>query len=193
VPVELTIDLNRLFKLRAAVGRYGEMDAAGWWNTQGVLGSRGASVYKRSLPRTHLFARVRLVTHVARSRSSSIYPAPGVATLWSLPAELERSLSFEERAWATNGSEGEWAEFEAAVASSPNDDLGGWLTSLDLLEPELAKRGSVLPLAPGEKGVEVPGPVTDEAIQLLSAAHARGAQKNLVVPFIPGGVEITGG
>ena len=79
------------------------------------------------------------------------------------------------------------------MASPPNDDLGGWLTSLDLLEPELAERGSVLPLAPGEKGVEVPGPVTDEAIQLLSAAHARGAQKNLVVPFIPGGVEITGG
>ena len=192
MPVELTIDLNRLFKLRAAVGRYGEMDAAGWWNTQGVLGSRGASVYKRSLPRTHLFARVRLVTHVARSRSNTIYPAPGVATLWSLPAELERGLSFQERVWATNSSEGEWAEFEAAVASPPDDDLGGWLTSLDLLEPELAERGSVLPLAPGENGVEVPGPVTDEAIQLLSAAHARGAQKNLVVPFIPGGLEITG-
>ena len=57
MPVESTIHLSRLFKLRAAVGRYGEMDAAGWWNTQGVLGARGAAVYKRGLPRTHLCTR----------------------------------------------------------------------------------------------------------------------------------------
>lgn len=29
----LPIDFERLFKLRLAVARHGEMDVAGWWNT----------------------------------------------------------------------------------------------------------------------------------------------------------------
>ena len=33
-----TIDFDRLFKLRLVVARHGEMDAAKWWNTQGMLG-----------------------------------------------------------------------------------------------------------------------------------------------------------
>ena len=37
-----TIDLNRLFKLRLIVARYGEMDGARWWNTDGVLGRKGS-------------------------------------------------------------------------------------------------------------------------------------------------------
>src|SRR5690606_37035573 len=76
----VAIDLERLFRLRAAVGRFGEMDRAGWWNTQGVLGARGAAVYKRGLPETHFFARVRVVTAVAADRSRTVYPAGGVAT-----------------------------------------------------------------------------------------------------------------
>ena len=102
----MSLDLSRLFKLRAAVGRFGEMDCAGWWNTHGVLGARGAAVYERGLPRTHFLARVRVVSSIAEERSNSVYPAPGVATLWSLPAALERALSFQERAWATNGGQG---------------------------------------------------------------------------------------
>jgi hypothetical protein len=51
-----TIDFKRLFKLRLVVARHGEMDAARWWNTQGVLGPRGLSVLKRGFPKTHCFA-----------------------------------------------------------------------------------------------------------------------------------------
>jgi hypothetical protein len=186
----MTIALENLFKLRAAVGRYGEMDAAGWWNTQGVLGPRGTALYKRGLPRTHLFARVRLVTSVARVRSATIYPAPRIATLWSLPATLERSLAFEERGWADNGKPDEgWAEFEAKLASPPEEDLGGWLTSLGLADPTASQNVVKLDLAPGGKGVEVPGPVDNASIQLLAAAHSRGSPRNLIVPFIPGGLE----
>src|SRR5688572_30271283 len=97
------IDLEHLFRLRAAVGRFGEMDAAGWWNTHGVLGVRGAAVYKRGLPQTHFIARVRVVTAVAADRSRTVYPAEGAATLWSLPPDVERSLSFQERSWAIEG------------------------------------------------------------------------------------------
>ena len=36
------IDLDRLLKLRLVVARDGEMDMAGWWNTNGMLGRYGA-------------------------------------------------------------------------------------------------------------------------------------------------------
>jgi len=184
----LAIDLERLFKLRAAVGRFGEMDAAGWWNTQGVLGPRGAAVYKRGLPETHFLARVRVVTAVAAERSRMVYPATGVATLWSLPPALERSVAFQERSWATNGARDEWAAFESALASPP-DDLMAWLTQLGLVDDNLAGEANGLAAEPGGKGVSVSGPITDKAIQLLALGHARGGPKNLVVPFVRDGLE----
>jgi hypothetical protein len=184
-----TIDIPRLFKLRAAVGRFGEMDGAGWWNTQGVLGPRGAVVYKRGLPRTHFLARVRVVATVAAERSRTIYPSPGVATLWSLPPAIERALSFRERAWATNGSDTEWAEFEVAIVSPPTGDLSGWLVTLGLVDQVVEEQVAALASAPGGKGVTVPGPVDDKAIQLLAAGHGRGAPRELVVPFVQDGLE----
>lgn len=186
----IPLDLDRLFKRRAAVGRFGEMDGAGWWNTQGVLGPRGNAVYKRGLPRTHFFARVRLVTAVARDRSSSVYPAVGAATLWELTADVERALAFQERAWAAdaNGSD-DWAAFEASLGTPPVDDLAEWLEKLGLVDPGTSGRVAELGLDPGGKGVQVPGPITEEAVQLLAAAHARGGPKRLLVPFIPKGLE----
>jgi hypothetical protein len=188
----VAIDLERLFRLRAAVGRFGEMDAAGWWNTQGVLGARGAAVYKRGLPETHFLARVRVVTAVAAERSRTIYPATGVATLWSLPPALERSLSFRERSWATNGSRDSSADFAAAV-QSPSGDLSAWLSELGLVDKAVAEKASGIEPDQGGKGVPVPGPVTNEAIQLLALGHGRGGVKNLVVPFIRDGLEPNGG
>jgi hypothetical protein len=188
------IDLKHLYKLRAAVGRFGEMDAAGWWNTQGVLGTRGSAVYKRGLPQTHFLARVRVVSSVAQERSHSLYPAPDVATLWSLPAALERALSFQERSWATNGiQDDEWMGFEKTLASPPTGDLVGWLADLGLVETDVARR--VVSLAPvgGGTGIPVLGPVSNEAIQLLAAGHSRGGPKHLMVPFIHGGLEVVVG
>jgi hypothetical protein len=46
------LDFDRLLKLRLVVARYGETDMARWWNTQGVLGRRGAVVLKRDFPST---------------------------------------------------------------------------------------------------------------------------------------------
>jgi hypothetical protein len=146
------VDPDRLFRLRAAVGRFGEMDGAGWWNTQGVLGARGAAVYKRGLPQTHFLARVRVVSTVAAERSRTVYPASGVATLWSLSPSLERSLSFQERSWATNGARLQWSEFESALSSPPTDDLAGWLSELGLLEPRRLVRILVV------RGFRCPGP-----------------------------------
>lgn len=184
----MAIDLERLFRLRAAVGRFGEMDAAGWWNTQGVLGARGAAAYKRGLPETHFFARVRVVTAVAAERSGMVYPAGGVATLWSLPPALERSLSFQERSWATNGSRDEWVAFESAL-TSPREDLVAWLSELGLVQDEVGGEVAGLAAEPGGKGIAVPGPVTDKTIQQLALGHSWGGPKHLVVPFIRDGLE----
>ena len=136
----MAIDLERLFRLRAAVGRFGEMDRAGWWNTQGVLGARGAAVYKRGLPETHFFARVRVVTAVAAERSRTVYPAGGVATLWSLPPALERSLSFRSGPGppTVHGMNGR--QFESTLATPP-DDLTAWLSDLGLVDPDIVGRG----------------------------------------------------
>lgn len=181
----MTLDLPHLFRLRAAVGRFGEMDHAGWWNTQGVLGPRGAALYKRGLPETHFLARVRVVCAVARDRSQAVYPAPEAATLWNLPPAVERALAFAEREWATNGGREGWGDFEATLARPPGDDLLEWLAGLDLVDLDPRERVAALRADPGARGVAVPGPLTDDALRLLAAGHARGSQRNLVVPFIP--------
>lgn len=183
----VSLDLLRIFKLRAAVGRFGEMDHAGWWNTQGVLGARGAVVYKRGLPQTHFLARVRVVTAVAAERSRTVYPAADVATLWSLPPALERSLSFRERSWAADRSDDEWVAFEAALVSAPGD-VAAWLAELNLVDESVVTKAAGLTPEPGGKGVAVPGPLDDETIQLLALLHARGGPKNLVVPFVSDGI-----
>lgn len=35
MPTPMPLDLSHLLRLRLAVARYGEMDAAEWWNTKG--------------------------------------------------------------------------------------------------------------------------------------------------------------
>ncbi len=67
--------LELILKLRVVVGRFGEMDLAGWWNTRGQLGPLGAPVLRRGFPRTHCFAQARSVfvrcsTPLRRSSSS---------------------------------------------------------------------------------------------------------------------------
>ena len=64
-----SLDLDHLLKLRLVVARHGEMDLAGWWNTNGMLGRHGAIALKRGFPRTHFFVQACVVFAVARSRS----------------------------------------------------------------------------------------------------------------------------
>ena len=79
------IDLDRLLKLRLVVARYGEMDRAAWWNTRGMLGHYGEMAVEPGLPRTHRFARARVVFAVARLRCDELFDPPGCVTLWKLP------------------------------------------------------------------------------------------------------------
>jgi hypothetical protein len=79
--VKLTIDLDRLLKLRLFVGRFGEMDIAKWWNTKGQLGRLGTAALRRGFPRTHYFAQARSVFAVAAHRCSEVFDPPGCVTL----------------------------------------------------------------------------------------------------------------
>jgi hypothetical protein len=56
------IDFDHLFRLRLTVARFGEMDSARWWNTQGILGKYGSLALSRGFPKTHCFAQARVAT-----------------------------------------------------------------------------------------------------------------------------------
>ena len=85
----MAIDSHQLVKLRLTVARFGEMDRAKWWNTNGMLSDIGKLAVSRGFPRTHLLAQARAVFAVAQHRCDEVYDAPGASTLWKLPAEIE--------------------------------------------------------------------------------------------------------
>lgn len=99
------VDLVRLFKLRLVVARHGEMDAARWWNTNGILGHRGSMVLKRGFPSTHSFAQARIAFAVARSRCHELFDPPGCMTLWNLPADIEDQFDERWQDWLDEGDQ----------------------------------------------------------------------------------------
>lgn len=99
------IDYDRLLKLRLAVGRFGEMDIAKWWNTTGQLGRWAASVLRRGFPRTYHFAQARSVFAVAAHRCAERFDLPDGVTLWRLPEALEEEFDVRWEHWLDAASE----------------------------------------------------------------------------------------
>lgn len=87
------IDLGPLTKLRLVVARYGEMDSARWWNTGGLLGTKGALLMSRGFPRTHIFAQAGVVLAVARSRCAEVFQHPGATTLSGVCQQRSKTSS----------------------------------------------------------------------------------------------------
>jgi len=177
------VDLDRLFRLRLTVARFGEMDMARWWNSKGMLGRHGAVVLKRGFPPTHYFAQARVVFEVARSRCRELFDPPGCMTLWNLPAQLEDAF---EELWQTWLDEAErWASVFESVAAMKGGDLLDAMIDLALLSP--AQREAVGKLRRSAEGrsVPLPGthPASDELITLLAAGFARGEVGSLAIPY----------
>ena len=180
------IDFTRLFKLRLVVARHGEMDGAEWWNTQGMLGSRGAIVLKRGFPRTHHFAQARVVFEVARSRCQEVFPHPdGSATLWHLPAELEDQFQEHWQQWLDEGEK--WNPiFEAIQAQNGKDQsLLEALAQLDLIsQADQEAVGKLKRSAEGHavliSGTHKP---SNNLLTLLAAGFARGEQSKPAIPY----------
>jgi hypothetical protein len=178
-----TIDLDRLLKLRLVVARYGEMDRAGWWNTNGMLGRYGAVALVRGLPRTHHFAQARVVFEVARSRCQELFHAPGSVTLWHLPAEIEDRFDEHWQVWLSDGHS--WSSFFEDLAAAEGSDLLSELREHDLLSDLHAEtiqslrrsaEGRAVPLA-GEHGLD------DDLIALLAGGFSKGEKGALAIPF----------
>lgn len=177
------IDLDRLLKLRLVVGRFGEMDMAGWWNTQGQLGSLGASALSRGFPRTHHFAQARSVFAVAAHRCAEVFDPPQCVTFWRLPQEIEEQFDAQWEHWLDHAED--WRPFFQRVESLPSADLPEVLESLELVGEHDLEALSRLRRSAEGRAVPLPGffASTDADVTLLALAFARGEKGALAVPY----------
>ncbi len=177
------IDLERLLKLRLAVARYGEMDAAAWWNTKGILSRHGSLVLKRGFPSTHYFAQARIAFAVACSRCHELFDPPGCMTLWNLPAEVEDQFEEHWQGWLDQGES--WTPFFEKLAAAGGGDLLAELSDFGLVDQ--THLDAVGKLRRSAEGRSVPLPGThqpnNEIITLLAAGFARGEKGSPAIPY----------
>ena len=118
---ETAIDLERLFKLRVAVARFGEMDLARWWNTKGQLGPLGTSALRRGFPRTHRFAQAGRSSRSRRTVAGS-YSTPRLRdALAACPKPSRRSSTPAGSTGSTTRTA--WEPFFAKIEHLRADDL----------------------------------------------------------------------
>jgi hypothetical protein len=179
----LAIDYERLFKLRLAVARHGEMDAAGWWNTRGILGRHGALALKRGFPLTHPFAQARIAFVVARSRCSELFDPPGCMTLWSLPAQIEDQFEEHWQDWLDQGER--WSPVFEALAGLGRQDLLVELADLGLVNQSHLDAVSKLRRSAEGRSVPLSGTFqpSDDIITLLAAGFARSDPGYPAIPY----------
>jgi hypothetical protein len=177
------IDYNRLLKLRLAVARFGEMDLARWWNTQGLLGPRGKVVLARGFPHTHYFAQAHVVFAVARARCHELFDPPGCMTLWSLPAEFEDEFEERWQGWLHEGEE--WTPFFEQLAAVADADLLGLLQRFELLAPPRLEIVGKFRRSAENRAVPLPGTyrATDDTLTLLAAGFFRGEVGSPAIPY----------
>lgn len=182
--VASTVDLERLFKLRVAIARAGEMDLAKWWNTKGQLGPYGAKALSRGLPRTHRFAQARSVFAVAAHRCREVYAPPGAVTLWDLPATLEEALDARLEEWLDAASD--WEAFFLAVERLRWDHLGSDLGALDLVTSDDLAAAARLRRSAEGRAVAIPGTYSgiDGDIAQLALGFTLGEASAPVVPYM---------
>lgn len=180
---EHRIDMDRLLKLRLVVARHGEMDRAGWWNTNGMLGRYGSIALERGLPRTHRFAQARIVFAVARSRCEELFDAPGSVTLWRLPADVEDQFEDHWQAWLAQPDR--WNPFYDDLATSAPSDLLPELAERDLISPDQTEVVQGMRRSAEGRAVHLSGEhdLDDRLITLLAAGFAKGENGAPAIPY----------
>lgn len=177
------IDLDKLFKVRAVVARFGEMDLAKWWNTKGQLGRLGAVALCRGFPRTHRFAQARSVFAVAAHHCAEVFDPPGCVTLWRMPEGIEEAFDARWEYWIDQA--GDWTSFFEKLESLSSDDLVGTLSAFDLVsDADIEAYGKLRRSAEG-RAVPLPSVFTevDADVALLALGFARGGPSALAVPY----------
>lgn len=178
------LDLDRLLRLRLAVARYGEMDLARWWNTNGQLGRLGATALRRGFPRTHRFAQARAVFAVAAHRCHEVFAPPDCVTLWELPGAIEEEFDAMWERWLDDASD--WQPFFESIEKPVGEGLAEVLKGLGLVgAPELDSLSRLRRSAEG-RAVALPGLFsgTDADITLLALGFARGEPGAPAVPYM---------
>ncbi len=177
------VDLNRLFKLRLIVARYGEMDGARWWNTNGILGPKGILLMSRGFPKTHYFAQARLVFEVARVRCTERFPAfPGCVTLWNISANVEDDFDARWAEWLDDGEY--WAGFFDGLQAQTGDLLEV-LRTHDLLDPDQEDQVNRMRRSAEGRSVLLSGirSVDNDTVTLLAAGFYRGEATEPAIPY----------
>ncbi len=177
------VDLNLLLKLRLVVARQGEMDAARWWNTQGMLGRYGTVALSRGFPKTHSFAQARVVFAVARSRCHELFDPPGGMTLWNLPAAIEDQFETQWQHWLDHAMD--WAPLFKRLESLHKEDLLRNMQELELVTPSHMEEVKKLRRSAEGRAVPLPGMYTpnNHVLTLLAASFSRSELGNLAVPY----------
>jgi hypothetical protein len=179
----VTLDFDRLLKLRLVVARYGEMDLARWWNTRGQLGRLGTAATRRGFPRTHYFAQARSVFAVAASRCREVFDPPNSVTLWQLSEGVEEEFGARWERWLDAAEA--WAPFFTGLETLPAEDLKGTLQSLDLVTAAEAEAFPRLRRSAEGRSVPLSSPFsgTDQDVACLALGFARGEPGSLAVPY----------
>jgi hypothetical protein len=177
------IDLDRLLKLRLVVARFGEMDAAKWWNTRGQLGALGTAALRRGFPRTHHFAQARSVFAVAAHRCTEVFDPPVSVTLWRLPEAIEEDFDARWEHWLDHAID--WQPFFKSL-EIPQTDLMEMLRIAKLVNERDTEAFSRLRRSAEGRAVPLPGTFssTDDEIALLALGFARGDVGALAVPYM---------
>ena len=177
------IDLERLMKLRLLVARFGEMDRSRWWNTRDMLGRLGEVALKRGFPRTHPFARARVVFAVAAHRCREVFDPPRSLTLWNLPAAVEDRFESQWPRWIERADS--WTAFFAAIQAPQSDDLLQEASRLGLADDPTLQEARQLRRAAENRAVPLPGEhrPNDRILTLLALGFFRGEPGVLAVPY----------
>ena len=177
------MDLDRLLKLRLVVGRFGEMDVAKWWDTNGQLGRLGALALRRGFPRTHRFAQARSVFAVAAHRCDEIFAPPGCVNLWRLPAAVEEEFDSRWEQWLDDAAA--WQPFFLKLEAVQAGDLAATLRAFELVSDDDVAGMTRLRRSAEGRAVQLPQLFTgsDHDVTLLALGFSRGEMGALAVPY----------
>jgi hypothetical protein len=179
----MTVDLNRLLKLRLVVGRFGEMDVAQWWNTKGQLGPIGAAALRRGFPRTYRFAQARSVFAVAAQRCTDVFDQPSSATLWRLPVDIEEAFDARWEQWLDHANV--WEPVFDSVAGVGGSDLAAALQTLAGVAARDVEAANGFRSTEAGRAVPIPGlfSASDENVSQLALGFVHGSVGALAVPY----------